>query len=242
MSRQPCWCLFQSNETAAMLAFQTDPVGVGLFLCKQLFSFAPINLHRCWPCEWKRSIMTDYVTGRDEVNLQSILIGSWKGEIGLPPTWDCQLCCTRKHQFVDSLLVNDMMAEYFCFNGLWHKPHRQQNLTDIQNFWNLDQNKKSETKQGGRTGKSQKELHETESVGQAAWRLTHLLVWWDMMMMIMTKQAWSIITIIMHNDTRMSLQCLTYNWFTSVLFWCDSRRFPLSITLIVIYVFMVKCL
>ena len=94
--------------------------------------------------------------------------------------------------------------------------------------------KKSETKQGGRTGKSPKELHETESVGQAAWRPTRL-VWWDMMMMMMmTKQAWSIITIIMHNDTIMSLQCLTYNWFTSVLFWCDSRRFPLSITLIVI--------
>ena len=187
--------------------------------------------------------MTDYVTGRDEVNLQSILIGSWKGEIGLSPTWDCQLCCTRKHQFVDSLLVNDMMAEHFCFNGFWHKPHRQQNLTNIQNFWNLDQNKKkSETKQGGRTGKSPKELHETESVGQAAWRPTRLLVWRDMMMMMMIKQAWSIITIIMHNDTIMSLQCLTYNWFTSVLFWCDSGRFPLSITLIVIYVFMVKCL
>lgn len=68
-----------------MLEFQTDPVGVGLFLCtgKQLFSFATINLHRCWPCEWKRSIMTDYVTGRDEVNLQSILIGSWTDEMGL---------------------------------------------------------------------------------------------------------------------------------------------------------------
>ena len=93
--------------------------------------------------------MTDYVTGRDEVNLQSILIGSWKGEIGLPPTWDCQLCYTRKHQFVDSLLVKDMMAEYFCFNGLWHKPHRQQNLTDTQNFWNLDQNKKKEQNKAG---------------------------------------------------------------------------------------------
>ena len=150
---------FSHDVKAAMLEFQTDPVGVGLFLCKQFF-FAPINLHRCWPCEWKRSIMTDYVTGRDEVNLQSILIGSWKGEIGLPPTWDCQLCCTRKHQFVDSLLVNDMMAEYFSFNGLWHKTHRQQNLTNIQNFWNLDQNKKkSETKQGGITGKLPKELH-----------------------------------------------------------------------------------
>ena len=128
------------------------------------------------------------------------------------------------------------------FVGQWHDG-RQQNLTDTQNFWNLDQNKKkSKTKQGGRTGKSPKELHETESVGQAAWRPMRLLVWRDMMMMMMTKQAWSIITIIMHNDTIMSLQCLTYNWFTSVLFWCDSRRFPLSITLIVIYVFMVKCL
>ena len=43
MKRQPCWCpkpiLWELNS----------------FLMQTL-SFVPINLHRCWPCEWKRSI------------------------------------------------------------------------------------------------------------------------------------------------------------------------------------------
>ena len=47
--------VFQKNETAAMLVYQTNPVVVDrtLFLCK---SFFPLNLHRCWPPECKRSI------------------------------------------------------------------------------------------------------------------------------------------------------------------------------------------
>ena len=31
--------VFQNNEMAAMLAFPTNPVGVGLFLCKQFLLF-----------------------------------------------------------------------------------------------------------------------------------------------------------------------------------------------------------
>ena len=47
----------QNNETAAMLVSQTNPVGVGFFsLIMQKLSFVPINLHRWWPREWKRSI------------------------------------------------------------------------------------------------------------------------------------------------------------------------------------------
>ena len=42
MKRWPCWCpkpvLWELNS----------------FLVQTL-SFVPINLHRCWPCEWKRS-------------------------------------------------------------------------------------------------------------------------------------------------------------------------------------------
>ena len=44
----------QNNEAAAMLVSQTSPVGVELLM--QTFSFVPINLHRCWPPEWKHSI------------------------------------------------------------------------------------------------------------------------------------------------------------------------------------------
>ena len=47
--------LFQSNETAAMLVFQTSPVGVGLFSYINAL-FVPINLHNRWHREWKRYI------------------------------------------------------------------------------------------------------------------------------------------------------------------------------------------
>ena len=44
MKRQPCWCpklfLWELNS----------------FLM-QMFSFVRIYLHRCWPCEWKHSIV-----------------------------------------------------------------------------------------------------------------------------------------------------------------------------------------
>ena len=49
----------QNNEMAAMLVSQTSPLGVELFSYANAFiSFAPINLHRCWPFEWKCSINT----------------------------------------------------------------------------------------------------------------------------------------------------------------------------------------
>ena len=45
--------VLQNNETAAMLVYQTNPVGV------QPFSYAntcgPINLHGCWTREYVRS-------------------------------------------------------------------------------------------------------------------------------------------------------------------------------------------
>ena len=42
----------QNNEMAAMLVSQTSPLGVELFSYANAFiSFAPINLHRCWPFE-----------------------------------------------------------------------------------------------------------------------------------------------------------------------------------------------
>ena len=47
MKRQPCWCpkpiLWELNS-----------------LLMQMLSFVPINLHRCWPREWKHSIRTIY--------------------------------------------------------------------------------------------------------------------------------------------------------------------------------------
>ena len=46
----------QNNETAAMLVYQTSPVGVELFSYVNAFFHVPINLHRCWPHEWKHSI------------------------------------------------------------------------------------------------------------------------------------------------------------------------------------------
>ena len=146
--------------------------------------------------------MADYVTGRDEVNLQSILIGSWTDEMGLSNLLGTASFVpvenTRKQLFDDSL-VNDMMAEYCCINGLWHKTHRQQNLTNIQNFWNLDQNKKEWNKAGWKN-----------------WKVAKGVAW--------DRKCWSdsveayvptgmhdddddLITIrkIMHNDTIMSL-------------------------------------
>ena len=46
--------VFQNNETAAMLVNQTNPVGVERF--SYVKTFVSINLHVCWPREWKRSI------------------------------------------------------------------------------------------------------------------------------------------------------------------------------------------
>ena len=48
-----------NNKTAAMLVSQTNPVGVELFSYANAF-FCPINLHRCWPGEWKHSICSTY--------------------------------------------------------------------------------------------------------------------------------------------------------------------------------------
>ena len=45
----------QNNETAAMLVSQTSRVRVELFSYANAF-FCSINLHRCWPREWKHSI------------------------------------------------------------------------------------------------------------------------------------------------------------------------------------------
>ena len=50
-----------NNETAAILVFQTNPVGVGLFSYVKI-SFVPINLHRCWPREWIRFIHVHIIT------------------------------------------------------------------------------------------------------------------------------------------------------------------------------------
>ena len=54
-SRPPYWCSGQNNETAAMLVSQTNPESWTFFLCKKI-SFIAINVHSCWPREWKRSI------------------------------------------------------------------------------------------------------------------------------------------------------------------------------------------
>ena len=76
--------VFQNNETETMLAFKTSPVAVGFFLRKQFLLFPYICIDAGHMSE-----MADYmyVTGRDEVNLQSILISSWRGEMyGSIPT------------------------------------------------------------------------------------------------------------------------------------------------------------
>ena len=46
--------VFQNNGPAAMLVYQTSPVGIKLF--SFLFNSVPGNLHGCWPRDWKRSI------------------------------------------------------------------------------------------------------------------------------------------------------------------------------------------
>ena len=48
--------VFQNDETAAMLVYQTNPVGVQLFFYVDNF-FVPINLHGCWTRECIRSII-----------------------------------------------------------------------------------------------------------------------------------------------------------------------------------------
>ena len=49
--------VFQNYKMTAMLAYQTNPsVYVEPFLYVNTFSFVPITLHGCWPCEWKYSI------------------------------------------------------------------------------------------------------------------------------------------------------------------------------------------
>ena len=48
--------VFQKNETAAMLVYQTNPVGVDRTQFSYVKAFFPLNLHRCWPPECKRSI------------------------------------------------------------------------------------------------------------------------------------------------------------------------------------------
>ena len=49
--------MFQNNETAAMLVFQTNPLGVELFsYVRKNLKLSFKNLHGCWPREWKRSI------------------------------------------------------------------------------------------------------------------------------------------------------------------------------------------
>jgi len=47
--------VFQSNETAAMLVYQTSPVGVELFSYVNTF-FCSNKFAHCWPREWPRSI------------------------------------------------------------------------------------------------------------------------------------------------------------------------------------------
>lgn len=52
--------VFQNYKITAMLAYQTNPsVYVEPFLYVNTFSFVPINLHGCWPCQWKYSISKD---------------------------------------------------------------------------------------------------------------------------------------------------------------------------------------
>ena len=47
MKRQPCWC-------SKLILWELNS-----FLMQTL-SFVPINLHRCWPREWKRSIPDNF--------------------------------------------------------------------------------------------------------------------------------------------------------------------------------------
>ena len=60
MKRRPCWC--------------PKPVlwDLNSFLMQTL-SFVPINLHRCWPREWKRSIVFDRVGQIEETKNDSAM-------------------------------------------------------------------------------------------------------------------------------------------------------------------------
>ena len=48
--------MFSHDVAAAILLSKTNPVDVEPYFLMQTLSFVPINLHRCWPREWKRSI------------------------------------------------------------------------------------------------------------------------------------------------------------------------------------------
>ena len=68
MKRRPCWCtktiLWELNS----------------FLMQTL-SFVPINLHRCWPREWKRSIRLSidewFEVSSSNANLTKLEISVW---------------------------------------------------------------------------------------------------------------------------------------------------------------------
>ena len=72
-----CWCKIlelysvftwrhggNNNETAAMLVFQTNPVGVKLLSYVKAFFF-PRHFHRRWLREWKRSIRSVLIREQD---------------------------------------------------------------------------------------------------------------------------------------------------------------------------------
>ena len=50
---------FSRDVTVAIMVSQNSPVGVELFSYVNDF-FCSINLHRCWPREWKRSIVAAF--------------------------------------------------------------------------------------------------------------------------------------------------------------------------------------
>ena len=53
-SRRPYWCLTQWNGNHVGVSNQS--CGSWILFFMQTLSFVPINLHRCWPSEWKRPI------------------------------------------------------------------------------------------------------------------------------------------------------------------------------------------
>ena len=74
--------VFQNNETAAMLVFSNQSFG-SWTLFMQTLSFVLINLHRCWPREWKHSILDTHqslLTSR-----KSISSSLW-GSVGITET------------------------------------------------------------------------------------------------------------------------------------------------------------
>ena len=91
----------QNNETAAMLVAQTSPLGVELFSYAKL-SFVPINLHICWPREWKHSIMW---LSFDLQSVCNLLL------------WSCLflVCCCCFYQIV--LQLKRSIDEYFKASG-----------------------------------------------------------------------------------------------------------------------------